>query len=95
MSAVSLPNLRCHQVYDPRLRELVFHTGDVSIAQDCGVPRSTCNDWKNGKFGDVVTLDVFDREKADLEAEVLTLRSKLRVREALLILCLIPHDGFF
>lgn len=78
--------VRSHKVYDPRLRDLVFRTGDVSIAQDCGVPRSTCSDWKTGKFRDVVTLDVFDREKADLEAEVLKLRRQLRVRRALLVL---------
>lgn len=83
MSVLS-PHLRSHKVYDPRLRDLVFRTGDVSIARDCGVPRSTCNDWKNGKFRDVITLDVFDREKADLEAEVLKLRRQLRVRVALL-----------
>ncbi len=71
--------VRSRKVYDPRLRDLVFRTGDVSVAQDCGVPRSTCNDWKNGKLGGVVTLDVFDREKADLEPEVLRLRRKLRV----------------
>jgi hypothetical protein len=84
MSVVSLPAVRCHKVYDPRLRDLVFRTGDVSFAKDCGVPRSTCNDWKNGKFNDVVTLDVFGRERADLEAEVLKLRRKLRILGALL-----------
>jgi hypothetical protein len=34
----------------------------------------------------VVTLDAFDREKANLEAEVLKLRRRLRVRRALLVL---------
>jgi hypothetical protein len=34
MSVVSLPAVRCHQVYDPRLRDLVFRTGDVSFAKD-------------------------------------------------------------
>jgi hypothetical protein len=78
MSVASLP-VRSHKVYDPRLRDLVFHTGDGDIARDCGVPRSTRNDWKNGKFRDVVTLDVFDREKADLQAEVLELRRRVRI----------------
>jgi transposase InsO family protein len=62
------------------LRDLVFHTGDDTAAHDCGVPRSTRSDWKNGKFrGGVVTLDVFDRDMADLQAEVLKLRRRLRV----------------
>ena len=78
--------VRSHQVYDHRLRDLVFHTGDVAIARDCGVPRSTCNDWKNGKFRGVVSTDVFDRDAADLQAEVLKLRCKLRVCQALFVL---------
>jgi hypothetical protein len=48
--SVIVPLLRPHRGYDPRLRELVCLTGDVFIARDCGVPRSTYNDWKNGKF---------------------------------------------
>ena len=70
--------------YDPRLRELVFYTGDVSIARDCGVPRSTYNDWKNGKFQDVITLEVFDRELVDLQAEVLRLRRQLKICRAIM-----------
>ena len=78
------PPPRPHNVYVPRLRDLVFHTGDDTAAHDCGVPRSTRNDWKNGKFRDgVVTLDVFDRDMADLQAEVLKLRRQLRVCGAL------------
>ena len=50
------------------------------MARDCGVPRATRNDWKHGKFRDrVVTLDVLDLEKVDLQAEVLRLRRRLRV----------------
>ncbi len=63
------PTARSRRVYDPRLRELVFHTGDVSLARDVGVPRSTANDWVNGRFRDVVGLAVFDKETADLQAE--------------------------
>jgi transposase InsO family protein len=95
MSAVIHP-VRPHKVYDPRLRDLVFHTGDVAIARDCGVPRSTRSDWKNGKFRDAVTLDVFDREKADLQAEVLKLRRRLLVCWALLglLVALLRICGF-
>jgi hypothetical protein len=78
------PFLRPHRGYDPRLRELVFHTGDVSIARDCGVPRSTSKDWKIGKFQDVITLDVFDRELVDLRAEVLKLRRQAKICRAIM-----------
>jgi hypothetical protein len=36
MSVVSLPAVRCHKVYDPWLRNLVFRTGDVSFAKGTG-----------------------------------------------------------
>lgn len=75
--------VRSHQVYDPQLRDLVFRTGDVAVAREFGVPRSTSNDWKNGKFRDAVTLKVLDKDKAELAAEVLKLRRMLRVRAAL------------
>jgi transposase InsO family protein len=82
--SIAIPAVRPHKVYDPRLRDLVFHTGDVSIARDFGVPRSTRSDWRNGRFRDVVTLDVFDHEKGELQAEVLMLRRQLRICRALL-----------
>ncbi len=90
------PMTRPRRVYDPRLRELVFHTGDVGIARDLGVPRSTANDWVNGKFADVVTLDVFDKDTADLQAENLRLRRRLRVCGAVvgLLLALLHISGF-
>ena len=82
--SIAIHAVRSHKLYDPRLRDLVFHTGDVSIARDCGVPRSTRSDWKSGRFREVVTLDVFDREKGELQAEVLKLRRQLRCCRALL-----------
>ena len=36
------------RIYDHRLREYVRTTGDVKLAQDLDVPRSTINDWLNG-----------------------------------------------
>jgi hypothetical protein len=85
MSAIGPAAVRPHAVYDPRLRDLVFHAGDVAIAQDRGVPRSSASDWKNGKFrSQVVTLDVLDRDMADLQAEVLRLRRRLRVCGAMI-----------
>jgi hypothetical protein len=48
------------------------------------VPRSTYNDWKNGKFQDVITLDLFDRELVDHRAEVLKLRRQLKICRAII-----------
>ena len=49
------------------------------------MPRSTANDWKLGRFrSQVVTLDVLDRDKADLQAEVLRLRRRLRICGAMI-----------
>jgi hypothetical protein len=36
---------RPQQRYDHRLRDLVHGTGDVTIATDLGVPRSTARGW--------------------------------------------------
>ncbi len=74
----------------------MFRTGDVTIARQFGAPRSTANDWVNGKFRDVVTTGVFDKEKADLQAENLRLRRQLRICGALigLLLAILRVSGF-
>ena len=85
MSVIGPAAVRPHAVYDPRLRDLVHHSGDVATARIHGVPPSTANDWKLGKFrSQVVGLDVLDRDKADLQAEVLRLRRRLRVCGAMI-----------
>ncbi len=40
-----MPTARPQQRYDHRLREFVHRTGDVTIATDLGVPRSTARGW--------------------------------------------------
>ena len=45
---------------DHRLRELVHGTGDVTIATDLGVPRSTARGWLGKTPNVVVSLDVTD-----------------------------------
>ena len=43
---VSMPTTaRPQQRYDHRLRHLVQRTGDVTVATDLGVPRSTARGW--------------------------------------------------
>jgi hypothetical protein len=52
---------RPQQRYDHRLRELVRGTGDVTIATDIGIPRSTARDWLREAPKVVVSLDVTNR----------------------------------
>jgi hypothetical protein len=49
---------RHQQRYDHRLRDLVQHTADVTIATNLGVPRSTARGWLRKTSKVVVSLDV-------------------------------------
>lgn len=80
---------RFQRHYDHRLRELVFRTGDATVATDLGVPRSTAAGWVRGELGPVVRLDVLDRSSVELQAEIVKLRRRvetLRVVVRLLVL---------
>jgi hypothetical protein len=48
---------RPQQRYDHRLRNLVQRTGDVTVATDLGVPRSTARGWLGATPTVVVCLD--------------------------------------
>jgi hypothetical protein len=48
---------RHQQRYDHRLRNLVERTGDVTVATDLGVPRSTARGWLGAAPTVVVRLD--------------------------------------
>src|SRR5881392_656001 len=48
---------RVQQRYDHRLRNLVQRTGDVTIATDLGVPRSTARGWLGQGPKVVVSLE--------------------------------------
>jgi hypothetical protein len=61
---------RCpQQRYDHRLRELVRGTGDVTIASDLGVPRSTARGWLRKAPTVVVSVDVSNRSTSELQQE--------------------------
>ena len=77
---------RQQQCYDHRLRNLVQRTGDVTIATDLGVPRSTARGWlrKTPKPKIVVSLDVTDLRASELHQEVLELRRRVKKLTALL-----------
>ena len=80
---------RTQQRYDHRLRDLVQRTGNVSIATDLGVPRSTARGWLGKAPTVVVSLDVTDLKASELQQEVLELRRRVKKLTALLRLALV------
>ena len=87
---------RLQHRYDHRLRELVQGTGDVTIATDLGVPRSTARGWLGKAPTVVVSLDVTDLKAVELRQEVLELRRRVTKLMALLrlTLALLRSSGF-
>ena len=57
---------RAQQRYDHRLRELVQRSGDLTIATDVGVPRSTARGWLRTAPTAVVSLDVANLTELEL-----------------------------
>ena len=82
--------------YDHRLRELVHRTGDVTIATDVGVPRSTARGWLRPPPQDVVSLDVATLTEQELQHEVVQLRRRVQKLAALLrlVLAVLRVSGF-
>jgi len=87
---------RHQQIYHHRLRELVRRTGDLRLAIDLGVPRSTAMGWVGGQAQSVVSLDVLDMTTGDLQAEVLKLRRRVQTLSAIvrLLMTLLRVSGF-
>ena len=64
---ISMPTIaRSQQRYDHRLRNLVQRTGDVTVATDLGVPRSTARGWLAETPTVVVCLDVTELTEPEL-----------------------------
>ena len=94
---ISMPPIaRSHQRYDHRLRNLVQRTGDVTVATDLGVPRSTARGWLGETLTVVVSLDVTELTEPELQQEVVKLRRRVRKLMALLrfVLALLQTSGF-
>jgi hypothetical protein len=85
---------RPQQRYDHRLRHLVHRTGDVTVATDLGVPRSTARGCLGGAPTVVVCLDVVDLTEPELRQEVLQLRRRVQKLSALLRLALALRRTF-
>ena len=79
---------RPQQRYDHRLRDLVRRTGDLTLATDLGVPRSTARGWLRAAPTVVVSLDVADLTEPELRQEILKLRRRVEKLAALLRLAL-------
>jgi putative transposase len=94
---VSMPiTARPQQRYDHRLRNLVQRTGDVTVATDLGVPRSTARGWLGAAPTVVVCLDGANLTESDLRQEILRLRRRVQKLRALLglALALLRTSGF-
>ena len=88
--------LRRQRAYDHRLRELVRHTGDVSVATRLGVPRSTVAGWLRGAPLSVLSHDIVAMGDVALQAEVIELRRRIRILGGIvgLLLAVIRVSGF-
>jgi hypothetical protein len=87
---------RAQQRYDHRLRDLVQRTGDLTIATDLGVPRSTARGWLGAAPTVVVSLVGADLTEPELRQEILKLRRRVEKLAALLrlALALLHTSGF-
>ena len=87
---------RPQQRYDHRLRDLVRRTGDVTLATDLGVPRSTARGWIRAAPTVVMSLEVADLTEPALRQEILKLRRRVQKLAALLrlALALLQTSGF-
>jgi putative transposase len=70
--------------YDHRLCDLVRSTGKIEHATRQGIPRSTARGWLSSRHSDLVTLDVVDQERQQLQQQVLALRRRAERLLALL-----------
>ena len=87
---------RRQRCYDHRLKKLVRTSGDLSVAVELGIPRSTAMGRLCDSPQQVVTLDVLSMKEQELQHEVLMLRRRIRKLLALLrlLLVLLRISGF-
>ena len=82
-------NTHTQKQYDHRLRRLVQTTGDLDLAAQHGVPRSTARRWLMQTKTDVVSIDVLAMDAEALQQEVLSLRRRATRLLALLRLVVV------
>src|SRR5215472_15138852 len=94
---IAMPTIaRSQHRYDHRLRNLVQRTGDVRVAMELGVPRSTARGWVVETPRVVVCLDATELTEPELRQEMLKLRRRVRKLTALLrlVLAVLQASGF-
>ncbi len=74
------------QLYDHRLRDLVRETGDISIALELGVPRSTATGWLTSPHRPVISHELFDLTDVQVRARIVLLERQLRIVTAIMLL---------
>ena len=79
---------RSQRSYDHRLKELIRTSGDLSLARELRIPRSTAMGWLSDSAKPVVSLDVFSLQERELQREIVMLRQRIRKLRALLRLLL-------
>jgi putative transposase len=74
-----MPATGCRRAYDHRMRDLVCEERDPRLFRHLGVPRSTAVSWIRRGHRPVVSADVLAMDGAELQAEVLALRRRIRL----------------
>ena len=92
MKTASRPQRR----YEHRLQDLVRCRGDLTIATDLGVPRSTARGWLAAAPTVVISVDVASLTEVELRQEIVKLRQRVDKLAALLrlALALLHTSGF-
>lgn len=80
---------RTQRRYDHRLQQLVRTTGDIKVATRHGVPASTARGWITKSPADVVSMEVFDLDRVQLQREVIQLRRRITILTALVRLAIV------
>lgn len=75
---------RQKQTYDPRLRQLIHTTSDSRLAVRLKIPPSTVRGWKRTNHQTVVSNELFDLEKAQLQSEALMLKQRVHKLSAII-----------
>jgi len=86
----------CRRAYDHRMRDLVCEERDPGLFHHLGVPRSTAVSWIRRGPRPVVSAEVLSLDHAELQAEVLALRRRIRFLLAIIRLAflLVRLSGF-
>ena len=91
-----MPATACRRAYDHRMRDLVCEERDPRLFHHLGVPLSTAVSWIRRGPRPVVSAAVLSLDHAELQAEVLALRRRIRFLLAIIRLAfvLVRLSGF-